>query len=183
MIATGCWQGGCVIQGFEPIAASPGERGCSVDDATALNSAIDARATLRYRAAELARCARTEGGRGIWRCARLDANRRMERRRNAHPGTTDDYPETVTCFGCAGTDPVVAVVLDGTILFANTPFAEMVGCAPEGVLSLKFDEIFQGTRQGTRSVCRPCAREHGRRTGAPGRLDRPGANEQVGANA
>lgn len=38
--------------------------------------------------------------------------------------------------------PVLAVMQDGTILFANTAFAEMLGYDPEEVLSLKFPQIF-----------------------------------------
>jgi PAS domain S-box-containing protein len=38
--------------------------------------------------------------------------------------------------------PVLAVAYDGSILFTNTPFAEMVGCEPDEVLSLRFHQIF-----------------------------------------
>ncbi len=38
--------------------------------------------------------------------------------------------------------PVLAVGNDGTILFTNSAFAEMVGRTPEEVLSLRFHEIF-----------------------------------------
>ncbi len=38
--------------------------------------------------------------------------------------------------------PVLAIAKDGTVLFANTAFSEMVGRPPEEVLSLKFDDIF-----------------------------------------
>ena len=38
--------------------------------------------------------------------------------------------------------PMLAVGHDGSILFTNTAFAEMVGCEPEEVLSLRFQEIF-----------------------------------------
>ncbi len=38
--------------------------------------------------------------------------------------------------------PVLAVGDDGTILFTNTAFAEMVGYEPEEVLALPFREIF-----------------------------------------
>jgi PAS domain S-box-containing protein len=37
--------------------------------------------------------------------------------------------------------PVLAIAHDGSILFTNTTFAEMVGCEPEEVLSLKFHQI------------------------------------------
>lgn len=38
--------------------------------------------------------------------------------------------------------PVLAIVHDGSILFANAAFAEMLGYSPEDVRSLKFPEIF-----------------------------------------
>jgi PAS domain S-box-containing protein len=41
--------------------------------------------------------------------------------------------------------PVLAIARDGTVLFANTAFSDMVGRAPEEVLSLKFDDIFDVT--------------------------------------
>jgi PAS domain S-box-containing protein len=37
--------------------------------------------------------------------------------------------------------PVLAIAHDGSILFANQAFAEMLGYTPEGVLTLKFTEI------------------------------------------
>jgi PAS domain S-box-containing protein len=39
--------------------------------------------------------------------------------------------------------PVLAIAHDGSILFANTAFAEMVGCEPDEVLSLWFHQIFR----------------------------------------
>jgi PAS domain S-box-containing protein len=38
--------------------------------------------------------------------------------------------------------PVLAIAEDGTILFANAAFAEMLGHSQEAVVSLKFHEIF-----------------------------------------
>jgi PAS domain S-box-containing protein len=38
--------------------------------------------------------------------------------------------------------PVLAIANDGALVFANSAFSEMVGRAPEEVLSLTFDEIF-----------------------------------------
>jgi PAS domain S-box-containing protein len=38
--------------------------------------------------------------------------------------------------------PVLAVAEDGTLLFANAAFADMLGYTPEAVTSLKFSEIF-----------------------------------------
>ena len=38
--------------------------------------------------------------------------------------------------------PVVAIAADGTILFANTAFADMVGRTPEAVKVLTFAQIF-----------------------------------------
>lgn len=38
--------------------------------------------------------------------------------------------------------PVLAIGHDGSILFTNTAFAQMVGCEPEEVLALRFHQIF-----------------------------------------
>ena len=38
--------------------------------------------------------------------------------------------------------PVLAIAEDGTILFANSAFAEMLGYTADQVLTLKFREIF-----------------------------------------
>ena len=38
--------------------------------------------------------------------------------------------------------PVLAIANDGAVVFANSAFSEMVGRAPEDVVSLQFDEIF-----------------------------------------
>jgi len=38
--------------------------------------------------------------------------------------------------------PALAITQDGTILFANSAFAEMLGYSGEEVLSLKFHQIF-----------------------------------------
>jgi PAS domain S-box-containing protein len=38
--------------------------------------------------------------------------------------------------------PVLAIAKDGALVFANSAFSEMVGRAPEDVVSLQFDEIF-----------------------------------------
>src|ERR1700752_1944498 len=38
--------------------------------------------------------------------------------------------------------PVLVIAHDGTILFTNTAFAEMVGYEPDEVLSLRFHQIF-----------------------------------------
>ena len=39
--------------------------------------------------------------------------------------------------------PVLAVGEDGTILFANAAFAEMLGHPVDHVLTMKFDDVFQ----------------------------------------
>jgi len=38
--------------------------------------------------------------------------------------------------------PVLAIAHDGTVLFANSAFSQMVGRASDEVLSLRFDDIF-----------------------------------------
>jgi PAS domain S-box-containing protein len=72
-------------------------------------------------------------------------NRHVERRRNRQhnqsPMTTlKQLPALVVLERIP--IPVLAIGNDGGILFTNTAFAEMVGCDPEEVLSLRFHEIF-----------------------------------------
>ena len=38
--------------------------------------------------------------------------------------------------------PVLAIAQDGSILFTNTAFAEMVGCEPDEVLARGFHQVF-----------------------------------------
>jgi PAS domain S-box-containing protein len=40
--------------------------------------------------------------------------------------------------------PVLAIAEDGTIVFANSAFAEMLGYSPEEMLSLRFHQVFHG---------------------------------------
>jgi PAS domain S-box-containing protein len=47
--------------------------------------------------------------------------------------------------------PTLAVLQEGTIVFANTAFAEMVGRDAEDVVALKFHDIFHGALE-TESV-------------------------------
>ena len=81
--------------------------------------------------------------------------------------------------------PVLAIADDGSILFTNTAFAQMVGCDPDEVLALRFHEIFHQAPQSESSLSlfRACPGEHGRRVGAQGRLGGPGVDEQVGGDA
>lgn len=76
-------------------------------------------------------------------------NRWVERRQN-WPGqspmvTLQQLPASVVLERIP--IPVLAVMQDGTILFANTAFAEMLGYSVEEVLSLNFEQIF--------TTCRP----------------------------
>lgn len=48
--------------------------------------------------------------------------------------------------------PVLAVADDGSILFTNSAFADMVGCAPDEVLALKFQEIFHQAPESESSL-------------------------------
>lgn len=69
----------------------------------------------------------------------------MERRQNTHPGdspmtTLRQLPALVVLERLPV--PVVAIAEDGTILFANTGFAEMLGYTQEEVLALEFRQIF-----------------------------------------
>jgi PAS domain S-box-containing protein len=73
-------------------------------------------------------------------------NRLVERRRDSHSGESHpmvklkQLPAPVVLERLPV--PVLAIAQDGTILFANTAFAEMMGCSTEEVLSLKFDQVF-----------------------------------------
>jgi PAS domain S-box-containing protein len=74
----------------------------------------------------------------------MDNNRPMERRRTGHTGqspadTLKQLPAVVVLERLPV--PVLAVGHDGTILFANTAFAAMVGWNPEEVLSMQFDQV------------------------------------------
>lgn len=69
----------------------------------------------------------------------------MERRRNGREGlspiaTLKQLPALVLLERIPV--PVLAIAHDGTLVFANSAFSEMVGRAPEDVLSLTFNEIF-----------------------------------------
>ena len=74
----------------------------------------------------------------------MNDNRRVERRRNSQtqsPRTTlKQLPALVVLERLPV--PVLAVAHDGTILFANTAFADIVGCSTEEVLALQFHQIF-----------------------------------------
>src|ERR1700704_307918 len=76
----------------------------------------------------------------------IDHNRAVERRQNRHqhsqsPMTTlKQLPALVVLERIPV--PVLAVGDDGTILFTNTAFSEMVGYEPDEVLALRFREIF-----------------------------------------
>jgi PAS domain S-box-containing protein len=72
-------------------------------------------------------------------------NRPAERRRNRQhsqsPTTTlKQLPALVVLERIPV--PVLAIAHDGSILFTNTAFAEMVGCEPDEVMSLRFHQIF-----------------------------------------
>ena len=72
-------------------------------------------------------------------------NRPVERRRNLHHGqspmtTLKQLPALVVLERIPV--PALAMGRDGSILFTNTAFADMVGCEPDEVLSLRFDQIF-----------------------------------------
>jgi PAS domain S-box-containing protein len=76
----------------------------------------------------------------------MNHNHRVERRRNGRqPGQEPitilkQLPALVVLERIPV--PVLAVARDGTLLFANSAFSEMVGRASDEVLSLKFDDIF-----------------------------------------
>jgi PAS domain S-box-containing protein len=75
----------------------------------------------------------------------MNHNQVVERRRNGHAGQSPmailkQLPALVVLERIPV--PVLAIAQDGAVLFANSAFSEMVGRAPEEVLSLKFDEVF-----------------------------------------
>src|ERR1700734_282297 len=75
----------------------------------------------------------------------MDHNQFVERRRNAQTrlspmATLKQLPALVVLERIPV--PVLAIANDGALVFANSAFSEMVGRAPEDVVSLKFDEIF-----------------------------------------
>jgi PAS domain S-box-containing protein len=72
-------------------------------------------------------------------------NRPVERRRVGRAGqsamaTLEQLPALVVLERIPV--PVLAIAEDGSILFANRAFAEMLGYSTEAVVSLKFHEIF-----------------------------------------
>jgi PAS domain S-box-containing protein len=74
-----------------------------------------------------------------------DHYRGVERRRDGHAGQLSvaalaHFPVLVALQRIPV--PALAIGSDGTILFANATFAEMLGQTPEAVLSLKFQQIF-----------------------------------------
>jgi PAS domain S-box-containing protein len=75
----------------------------------------------------------------------MNDNQAVERRRNGRTGqspmaTLKQLPALVVLERIPV--PVLAIAHDGALMFANSAFSEMVGRAPEDVLSLTFDEIF-----------------------------------------
>lgn len=77
--------------------------------------------------------------------AGVDGNRRIERRRNG--GSADLPTDILTRLPAVVVlerfpIPTLAITRDGTILFANTAFAEMVGYQQESLVGLAFPEIF-----------------------------------------
>jgi PAS domain S-box-containing protein len=77
----------------------------------------------------------------------MDNNQAMERRRNAQASqspmaTLEQLPALVLLERIP--IPTLAVLRDGTIVFANGAFAEMVGRDADEVVSLKFHDFFYG---------------------------------------
>ena len=75
----------------------------------------------------------------------MDHNQFVERRRNGQTSlspmaTLKQLPALVVLERIPV--PVLAIANDGALVFANSAFSEMVGRAPEDVVSLQFDEIF-----------------------------------------
>jgi PAS domain S-box-containing protein len=75
----------------------------------------------------------------------MDHNQFVERRRNGQTSlspmaTLKQLPALVVLERIPV--PVLAIAKDGTVVFANSAFSEMVGREPADVVSLKFEEIF-----------------------------------------
>lgn len=84
----------------------------------------------------------------------MNHNQPVERRRNGRSGQSPmsilkQLPALVVLERIPV--PVLAIAQDGTVLFANTAFSEMVGRPYEEVLSLKFEDIFVHLAPGTES--------------------------------
>jgi PAS domain S-box-containing protein len=76
---------------------------------------------------------------------RMKDNQVVERRRNGKPGQSPmtilkQLPALVVLERIPV--PVLAIAKDGAVVFANSAFSEMVGRAPEEVLTLSFDQVF-----------------------------------------
>ncbi|MEB4210090.1 PAS domain-containing protein [Mycobacterium sp. 94-17] len=77
--------------------------------------------------------------------AGVDGVRRVERRRNGGtPASPRDVLSELPAVVVLERFPVptLAIARDGTILFANTAFASMVGYQPENVAGLAFSQLF-----------------------------------------
>jgi PAS domain S-box-containing protein len=77
--------------------------------------------------------------------AGIDGHRRVERRRNG--GSGDAPADILTRLPAVVVleripVPSLAMMRDGTIMFANTAFAEMVGYPQDGLAGLAFPEVF-----------------------------------------
>jgi PAS domain S-box-containing protein len=75
----------------------------------------------------------------------MNHNQNVERRRNARTdlspmATLKQLPALVVMERIP--IPVLAIANDGTLVFANSAFSEMVGRRREDIVSMKFDEIF-----------------------------------------
>jgi PAS domain S-box-containing protein len=84
----------------------------------------------------------------------MDNNQAVDRRRTAHPTrppmeVLEQLPALVLLERIPV--PTLAVLQDGTIVFSNTAFAQMVGRDAEQVVALKFHDIFHGAQE-TESV-------------------------------
>ena len=86
--------------------------------------------------------------------AEMDNNQAVERRRTAQDSRSPvevlkELPALVLLERIPV--PTLAVTQDGTIVFANTAFAEILGRDPEEVVALRFYDIFYGALE-TESV-------------------------------
>jgi|ERR1700760_2599687 PAS domain S-box-containing protein len=87
-------------------------------------------------------------------CTAMDNNQAVDRRRTAEASRSPievlkELPALVLLERIPV--PTLAVMQDGTIVFANTAFADILGRDPQEVVALRFHDIFYGALE-TESV-------------------------------
>jgi len=86
----------------------------------------------------------------------MDGDRRVERRHSGGPGDSpmDNLSRLPAAVALERLPvPTLAMSRDGTILFANTAFAEMVGYERDGLAGSALPEIFDSVPAGAAALC------------------------------